>query len=94
MRLNRPAGAPRGSCQLERAVRLGGTVNDIAAAFRFASELGLEPIVAIPRDDGSEVSLPRNPIGLGDAAGVSNGAAAIAGLDIPPREPIECTNVN
>jgi crotonobetainyl-CoA:carnitine CoA-transferase CaiB-like acyl-CoA transferase len=41
-----------------------GEVNDLAAAFELAGRLGLEPIVAIARDDGSTVRLPRNPIGL------------------------------
>ena len=39
-------------------------MNDIAAAFDLAERLGLEPIVAAPRPDGSTVSLPRNPITL------------------------------
>ncbi len=41
-----------------------GVVNDIAGAFQLADRLGLEPIVAIPRDDGDDVRLPRNPIRL------------------------------
>jgi crotonobetainyl-CoA:carnitine CoA-transferase CaiB-like acyl-CoA transferase len=41
-----------------------GTVNDIAGAFRLAAELGLDPVVEVPRPDGSVVRLPRNPIGL------------------------------
>lgn len=41
-----------------------GVVNDVAGAFLLATELGLDPIVGIPRADGSEVRLPRNPIGL------------------------------
>lgn len=41
-----------------------GVVNDVAGAFRLATELGLDPVVGIPRDDGTEVRLPRNPIGL------------------------------
>ncbi len=41
-----------------------GVVNDIAGAFALAESLGLEPVVEIPREDGSMVRLPRNPIGL------------------------------
>jgi crotonobetainyl-CoA:carnitine CoA-transferase CaiB-like acyl-CoA transferase len=48
---------------LERRVP-AGQVNDLGAAFAFAERLGLDPTVAIPREDGSEVSLTRNPIRL------------------------------
>jgi crotonobetainyl-CoA:carnitine CoA-transferase CaiB-like acyl-CoA transferase len=41
-----------------------GQVNDIGAAFAFAERLGLDPTVAVPREDGSTVSLTRNPIRL------------------------------
>jgi len=41
-----------------------GVVNDIAGAFALATNLGLEPIVSLPRDDGSTVSLCRSPINL------------------------------
>jgi crotonobetainyl-CoA:carnitine CoA-transferase CaiB-like acyl-CoA transferase len=41
-----------------------GVVNDIAGAFALATKLGLEPIVDVPREDGSTVSLCRNPINL------------------------------
>ncbi len=41
-----------------------GRVNDLGAAFAFAERLGLDPTVAIPREDGSTVSLTRNPIRL------------------------------
>jgi crotonobetainyl-CoA:carnitine CoA-transferase CaiB-like acyl-CoA transferase len=41
-----------------------GVVNDIAGAFRLAAELGLSPVIDIPRPDGSTVSLTRNPIRL------------------------------
>jgi crotonobetainyl-CoA:carnitine CoA-transferase CaiB-like acyl-CoA transferase len=41
-----------------------GQVNDIAGAFALAGELGLEPIVELPRADGSVARLTRNPIGL------------------------------
>ncbi|MEV6338862.1 CoA transferase [Nocardia vinacea] len=47
------------------AVRVpAGVVNDIAGAFALAEKLGLEPIVELPRDDGTTVSLCRNPINL------------------------------
>jgi crotonobetainyl-CoA:carnitine CoA-transferase CaiB-like acyl-CoA transferase len=41
-----------------------GQVNDIAGALRFAADLGLEPAVEVLRDDGTAVSLVRNPIRL------------------------------
>jgi crotonobetainyl-CoA:carnitine CoA-transferase CaiB-like acyl-CoA transferase len=41
-----------------------GTVNDISLAFRLAEELGLDPIVELPREDGTAVRLPRNPVDL------------------------------
>ena len=40
------------------------TVNDVASAFALAERLGLDPIVELPRQDGSHVRLTRNPIGL------------------------------
>jgi crotonobetainyl-CoA:carnitine CoA-transferase CaiB-like acyl-CoA transferase len=41
-----------------------GVVNDVGAAFEFAAEIGLDPIVEIPREDGPPIRLPRNPIKL------------------------------
>ncbi|WCB93522.1 Acetyl-CoA:oxalate CoA-transferase [Baekduia alba] len=41
-----------------------GVVNDVAGAFALATSLGLDPIVELPRDDGSVARLTRNPIGL------------------------------
>jgi crotonobetainyl-CoA:carnitine CoA-transferase CaiB-like acyl-CoA transferase len=41
-----------------------GQVNDLGAAFAFAERLGLAPTVTIPRTDGTNVSLTRNPIRL------------------------------
>jgi crotonobetainyl-CoA:carnitine CoA-transferase CaiB-like acyl-CoA transferase len=41
-----------------------GEVNDIGGAFALAESLGLEPIVELVREDGTEVGLPRNPIRL------------------------------
>ncbi|HTR75548.1 MAG TPA: CoA transferase [Solirubrobacterales bacterium] len=41
-----------------------GTVNNLGAAFAFAESIGLDPTVAIAREDGSSVSLTRNPIRL------------------------------
>jgi crotonobetainyl-CoA:carnitine CoA-transferase CaiB-like acyl-CoA transferase len=41
-----------------------GVVNDLAAAFGFAERIGLDPIALLPRPDGSEVPLARNPIRL------------------------------
>jgi len=41
-----------------------GQVNDVAGAFAFAQELGLEPIVEVPREDGTTARLTRNPLRL------------------------------
>jgi crotonobetainyl-CoA:carnitine CoA-transferase CaiB-like acyl-CoA transferase len=41
-----------------------GVVNDVGAAVALAEHLGLSPVVALPRDDGSTVPLVRNPIRL------------------------------
>jgi crotonobetainyl-CoA:carnitine CoA-transferase CaiB-like acyl-CoA transferase len=41
-----------------------GQVNDIAGAFALAATLGLDPVVEVPREDGTPVALTRNPIRL------------------------------
>lgn len=41
-----------------------GVVNDVAGAFALAQRLGLDPIVDVPRADGTVARLTRNPIGL------------------------------
>jgi crotonobetainyl-CoA:carnitine CoA-transferase CaiB-like acyl-CoA transferase len=41
-----------------------GVVNDVAGAFALATQLGLDPIVDVPRADGDSVRLTRNPIRL------------------------------
>jgi crotonobetainyl-CoA:carnitine CoA-transferase CaiB-like acyl-CoA transferase len=41
-----------------------GEVNDIAGAFELAARLGLNPVVDLPRADGTVVRLTRNPIRL------------------------------
>jgi crotonobetainyl-CoA:carnitine CoA-transferase CaiB-like acyl-CoA transferase len=41
-----------------------GQINDLGAAFAFAESIGLEPTTTIAREDGSTVSLTRNPIRL------------------------------
>ena len=41
-----------------------GVVNDVGGAFRLAADLGLDPVVTLPRADGTAVALTRNPIGL------------------------------
>lgn len=41
-----------------------GQVNDVAGAFALAETLGLDPIVGLPRPDGSVARLTRNPITL------------------------------
>ena len=43
-----------------------GLVNDVGAAFRLASELGLDPVVQIRDGDGPATPLTRNPITLWD----------------------------
>ena len=52
------------AAELARVRVPAGIVNDIAGAFDLATGLGLNPIVEVPRDDGSTVSLCRNPINL------------------------------
>jgi crotonobetainyl-CoA:carnitine CoA-transferase CaiB-like acyl-CoA transferase len=41
-----------------------GQVNDIAGAFALAAQLGLDPIVELPRPEGGVARLTRNPIRL------------------------------
>jgi crotonobetainyl-CoA:carnitine CoA-transferase CaiB-like acyl-CoA transferase len=41
-----------------------GVVNDVAGAFALAERLGLDPIATLPREDGTDVTLPANPIRL------------------------------
>jgi len=41
-----------------------GVVNDISGAFALAAALGLEPVVELPRPDGTTVALTGNPITL------------------------------
>ena len=50
--------------QLTRAGVPAGQLNDIAGAFALAEQLGLEPIVEMPREDGGVARLTRNPIGM------------------------------
>jgi crotonobetainyl-CoA:carnitine CoA-transferase CaiB-like acyl-CoA transferase len=50
-----------------RLLELGvpaGEVNDVGQAIALAERLGLEPVVELPRPDGSVVPLVRNPIRL------------------------------
>lgn len=54
-----------------------GVVNDIAGAFAFAQQLGLDPIVTLAREDGTTVDLARNPIALSATPAVYRSA--------PPR---------
>ncbi|MGD9988210.1 CaiB/BaiF CoA transferase family protein [Pseudonocardia sp.] len=60
----RQAPAARWAERLSGAGVPAGVVNDVAGAFRLAEALGLEPLVALPRPDGTTVELTRNPIGL------------------------------
>jgi crotonobetainyl-CoA:carnitine CoA-transferase CaiB-like acyl-CoA transferase len=50
--------------KLPRAGVPAGQINDIAGAYALATSLGLDPIVEVPRPDGSTVPLTRNPIRL------------------------------
>jgi crotonobetainyl-CoA:carnitine CoA-transferase CaiB-like acyl-CoA transferase len=43
-----------------------GVVNDVRDAFVLAAALGLDPIVEIPREDGSNVRLTRSPMSLSE----------------------------
>jgi crotonobetainyl-CoA:carnitine CoA-transferase CaiB-like acyl-CoA transferase len=52
------------AAELTAASVPAGVVNDVAGGFRLAAELGLDPIVDLPRPDGTTVALTRNPIGL------------------------------
>jgi crotonobetainyl-CoA:carnitine CoA-transferase CaiB-like acyl-CoA transferase len=56
-----------------------GVVNDVAGAFTLAAELGLEPIVDVPRKNGGTVKLTRNPIFLSETPPTYRNA--------PPRLP-------
>jgi crotonobetainyl-CoA:carnitine CoA-transferase CaiB-like acyl-CoA transferase len=58
-----------------------GQVNDLGAAFAFAESIGLEPTAEIAREDGSTVSLTRNPIKLSASPATYRSA--------PPRLPEE-----
>jgi crotonobetainyl-CoA:carnitine CoA-transferase CaiB-like acyl-CoA transferase len=41
-----------------------GQVNDVAGAFALAERLGLDPVVEVPREDGSVARLTRSPVRL------------------------------
>ena len=56
--------APTWATALTAAGVPAGVVNDMATAFRLAADLGLEPVVDVPRPDGTTVALTRNPIGM------------------------------
>jgi crotonobetainyl-CoA:carnitine CoA-transferase CaiB-like acyl-CoA transferase len=58
----RPAAAWVG--ELNAAGVPAGSVNDVAGAFALARRLGLDPIVEVPRPDGTTVPLTRSPIRL------------------------------
>lgn len=60
--------ADRGAAELAEQLKgrgvPAGTVNDIGQAFELAEQLGLNPVVRMPRSDGTVAELVRNPIGL------------------------------
>jgi crotonobetainyl-CoA:carnitine CoA-transferase CaiB-like acyl-CoA transferase len=58
-----------------------GVVNDISAAYALAEQLGLSPVVSVPREDGSAVALTRNPIELS--------ASPVSYRSAPPRLPTD-----
>ncbi len=43
-----------------------GMVNDLAGAYQLAAAVGLDPIVSVPREHGSEVRLTRNAISFSE----------------------------
>ena len=47
-----------------RRARPAGEVNDVGGAFALAESLGLQPIVDVPREDGTVARLTRNPVRL------------------------------
>lgn len=51
-----------------------GQVNDVAGAFALAESLGLQPIVEVPREDGTAARLTRNPITLSATPATYRGA--------------------
>jgi crotonobetainyl-CoA:carnitine CoA-transferase CaiB-like acyl-CoA transferase len=63
-RLLAPRSARTWAAELTAARVPAGVVNDVREAFELAESLGLEPIVAVAREDGSRVRLARNPIEL------------------------------
>ena len=58
------ASAVEWTVRLTEARVPAGVVNDIAGAFALAAQLGLDPIVEVPRPDGRAVALPRSPVNL------------------------------
>jgi crotonobetainyl-CoA:carnitine CoA-transferase CaiB-like acyl-CoA transferase len=50
--------------ELSRVGVPAGRVNNIAEAFALAERLGLDPVVDVPRPDGTAARLTRNPIRL------------------------------
>jgi crotonobetainyl-CoA:carnitine CoA-transferase CaiB-like acyl-CoA transferase len=65
-----------------------GQVNDIAGAFTLAEELGLEPIVHVPRHDGTAVRLTRNPIRMSATPPTYRSAPPpLAGANTRPAHP-------
>jgi crotonobetainyl-CoA:carnitine CoA-transferase CaiB-like acyl-CoA transferase len=54
--------APEWAKLLTAARVPAGVVNDLSGAFALAQSLELEPIVKVPRQDGTSVPLTRNPV--------------------------------
>ncbi len=71
-----------------------GVVNDIAGAFRLATELGLAPVVTLPRDDGTSVDLTRNPISLSATPPTYRSAPPRLGDSDRERRPVSSSTEN
>ncbi|MFC5748405.1 CaiB/BaiF CoA transferase family protein [Actinomadura rugatobispora] len=66
-----------------------GQVNDIAGAFDLAGSLGLDPIVEVPRGDGTVARLTRNPIGLSATPPAYRSAPPSLGESPSANRPVE-----
>jgi crotonobetainyl-CoA:carnitine CoA-transferase CaiB-like acyl-CoA transferase len=61
-----------------------GRVNDIAGAFALATDLGLDPVVELPRADGTTARLTRNPIRLSATPAIYRTAPPALGAPARP----------
>jgi crotonobetainyl-CoA:carnitine CoA-transferase CaiB-like acyl-CoA transferase len=86
--------APAWASALSAAGVPAGVVNDVAGAFRLATELGLAPIVSLPRDDGTTVQLTRNAIGLSATPPTYRCAPPRLGASDPDHRPVSSSTEN